>query len=436
MSGFSQTDILKHLTIGRLWLAWTEDPNDSRAIELHRDKFHFTEALRQAHASLAASPANVDQAGRIAELLAFEGINLTGDPEALGLANDDGGNRTQVALKAVTDKPTLAGTPQYFSPGQVTSIKTMAGDTLNDIRVYVLGPPRDGDSLKLMDRQGDLYDDGTKKSSPKFSLFSWASRQPGVASTTDDTAEDDGVDDSHNPLLDNPFGENPAVISSDNPKQRKQFDELKDAYFGSNTGNVTTTGKNAKPKPDNSWRNIDLDWLGASETMALQLNTFTNNTSLVLAIELTRQGKVLLFPGDAQLGNWLSWQSVQFGELDKSATPVAGRSVVTTDDLLARTVFYKVGHHGSHNATPKGAGLEKMTNPNLVAMMPVSHEMVAGRGWPIPFETLRKRLFEKTNNQCARADFSDPSALTDKANLAAFKTDPLFIEYNVSTKPG
>ena len=24
---------------------------------------------------------------------------------------------------------------------------------------------------------------------------------------------------------------------------------------------------------------------------------------------------------------------------------------VTTDDLLARTVFYKVGHHASHNAT-------------------------------------------------------------------------------------
>ena len=36
----------------------------------------------------------------------------------------------------------------------------------------------------------------------------------------------------------------------------------------------------------------------------------TNNTSLVLAIERIADGKVLLFPADAQEGNWLSWHDV------------------------------------------------------------------------------------------------------------------------------
>ena len=40
------------------------------------------------------------------------------------------------------------------------------------------------------------------------------------------------------------------------------------------------------------------------------------------------------------------------------------------DDLLARAVFYKVGHHGSHNATLLQA-FEKMNHPDLTALIPV-----------------------------------------------------------------
>jgi hypothetical protein len=47
--------------------------------------------------------------------------------------------------------------------------------------------------------------------------------------------------------------------------------------------------------------------LGLAGRLALQLDSDTNNTSLVLAFELGKSGRVLLFPGDAQVGNWLSW---------------------------------------------------------------------------------------------------------------------------------
>src|SRR5207302_1593020 len=99
--------------------------------------------------------------------------------------------------------------------------------------------------------------------------------------------------------------------------------------------------------PQIHWRRIDEDWLGASGEVALQLDSDTNNTSLVLAIEVAEDGGVILLTGDAQVGNWLSWSEVAF----YVPSSKGGTRTVTADDLLARTVLYKVGHHGSHNAT-------------------------------------------------------------------------------------
>jgi hypothetical protein len=59
-----------------------------------------------------------------------------------------------------------------------------------------------------------------------------------------------------------------------------------------------------------------------------------NNTSLILVFEVG--GARLLFPGDAQLENWQ--YALENAEYRK---------------LLATTTLYKVGHHGSRNATPK-----------------------------------------------------------------------------------
>lgn len=63
-----------------------------------------------------------------------------------------------------------------------------------------------------------------------------------------------------------------------------------------------------------------------------------NNTSVILLFEVGDQK--LLFPGDAQIENW---QYV----LDKAKTDPA------INELLTETTLYKVGHHGSRNATPK-----------------------------------------------------------------------------------
>jgi len=73
-------------------------------------------------------------------------------------------------------------------------------------------------------------------------------------------------------------------------------------------------------------------------------------------------GKKLLFAGDAQAGNWEYW-------LYDADTPVKA----PTDELgtqgaevLGHLDFYKVGHHGSTNATPIAA--VKAMNKDFVSM--------------------------------------------------------------------
>ncbi|HEY6806949.1 MAG TPA: hypothetical protein VI306_25455 [Pyrinomonadaceae bacterium] len=84
-------------------------------------------------------------------------------------------------------------------------------------------------------------------------------------------------------------------------------------------------------------------------TAAKTLDDFLNNQSLVVLF--TFGGKKLLFAGDAQGGNWEYWM---YG-----GTPEKAPSVDQIDkdsaSILSHLDFYKVGHHGSTNATPVSA---------------------------------------------------------------------------------
>jgi hypothetical protein len=158
---------------------------------------------------------------------------------------------------------------------------------------------------------------------------------------------------------------------------------------------------------DNEWRKIDFDWLGTAADLALQLDSDTNNTSLALAIALIESGEVLLFPGDAQVGNWQSWKDLSWCVKTESKPD----RVVRTADLLTRTVFYKVGHHASYNATLKKYGLELMTSPDLVAAIPVDEKFARERKpkpWDMPASALYQRLLEKTKGRVLRSDRSWP----------------------------
>ena len=84
-------------------------------------------------------------------------------------------------------------------------------------------------------------------------------------------------------------------------------------------------------------------------TAAKTLDDFLNNQSLVVLF--TFAGKKLLFAGDAQGGNWEYWM---YGGTPQKA-PSADKIEKDSASILSHLDFYKVGHHGSTNATPVSA---------------------------------------------------------------------------------
>jgi beta-lactamase superfamily II metal-dependent hydrolase len=153
----------------------------------------------------------------------------------------------------------------------------------------------------------------------------------------------------------------------------------------------------AKSYESEPWRGIQNDWLLSATRMALQADSYTNNTSLVLAFELKHSGKVLLFVGDAQIGNWESWKSLEFEN--------GSGGKVKAADLLARTTYYKVGHHGSHNATLVENGLLSMTAADFHAAIPTNeHWAQRVRHWSMPNHNLYAALKERSTDPVLRTD--------------------------------
>jgi hypothetical protein len=181
-----------------------------------------------------------------------------------------------------------------------------------------------------------------------------------------------------------------------------------------------------------AWRRIDSDWLAVASELALALDGDTNNTSLVLAIEVVSSGRVILMAADAQVGNWESWDGYTW----RVKAPDGSSAQVTAADLLQRTVLYKVGHHGSHNATLREKGLERMNSPELVAMIPVDEEIARVKRWSMPFPALLRRLQERTRGRVLRADLgARTSSGLSTAERRDFEqhatTAPLFLEYRI-----
>jgi hypothetical protein len=170
-------------------------------------------------------------------------------------------------------------------------------------------------------------------------------------------------------------------------------------------------GSASNPEHEQSWRRIDTDWLEAVGPLALDLDNDINNTSLVLAFEMLPSQKVLLFCADAQYGNWKSWTGTPKGK-----------------DILRRTVFYKVGHHGSHNATQLEGGLLAMNPDDLVAMIPVDTEKAKSKHWKMPAPILMPFLTKQTKGRVI-------TAIEGQTGTASPFTLPSYPEDGIISRP-
>jgi len=360
VSGFADArHIFDPMQMGEIWLGWTENPANPLARDLKRQNQQRLQAIHLALAHMAnVEDLQLQAYGQgVEELLGFFG------GPALGATLAAFSEKTAEAMAAVNNRTPA---PTFWEPGQV-----IRRDWLPDVNVYVLAPPADKNMLnKLAGRAGsDMY--GLTGADRAFAV----ALEEALAAS-EDLPEPSRAEQAAAAL---PF--HPSL------QWRDQKRILQDPHFGQLYRQYM-----AEP---NTWQRIDHDWLLSVAQLGLQLDSATNNTSLVLAFELGDHGPVLLFAADAQIGSWKSWLTLP--EFDTAA-------------LLRRTVFYKVGHHGSHNATLKEGGLEAMDSPGLVAAIPVNQDFANNsKHWQMPAPPLYARLKERTRGRILRADATWPT---------------------------
>jgi beta-lactamase superfamily II metal-dependent hydrolase len=354
LSGFIQAQAaFDKLTVHEVWLGWTEDNRDSLTRKLKRERDRALTSLRLGlNRMQLAGEDQTEEAAELGGILEFFGA-------AKGASTGD-------ALAYVKKK---CDNLRYCLP---TDAPVQRGGAT----FYVLGPPHDEKLLRKINP--------SKREKETYGLA-----LDGLQLFMDGAATALEINDKGRPF-DRQF-EIPFPYAAEMPFFKQHYWMSEDASM---------------------WRRIDVDWLDGSTELALQLDSLTNNTSLVIAIEL-RDGDVLLFAADAQVGNWLSWQDLEWN--------VDGKKV-PGPDLLKRAILYKVGHHGSHNATLKQDGLEQMKNLR-VAMIPVDEKMAKKKRWNhMPLDELVDELEQRAKGAVLRADKRMPPTQEQVIE------DPLFFE--------
>ncbi len=398
ISGFSQAkQVFDKIDFKEVWLAWTEDPENTLANKLREERENKKKGVAAAFDKMNENLKS-DQSFSTSKQVAARNLYLNALEELKsfnGELQTNGNFTTTEALQYVKTKGN--GNIDYLTPG----LKPITIENMDGIRFYILGPPQDEKLLKKDLSKKETY---------------------------------------HAPFTID-FGN--SYLSALLPNNDLSSDKFLpfDKYIGSSINvDSAITKYNSYYNLDNIWRTIDNDWLDFSGQLALALDSDTNNTSLVLAIEIIDKEEFLLFTGDAQVGNWLSWYSYNWKVKNKNGE----EEEFNIEKIFERTVFYKVGHHGSHNATLSEKGLDKMNNKNLIAMIPVNKSMAKIKHWKMPFPPLFEILNKHTSGRILEADedfnkLNKPQNITKKewnefANSVDPGTNDLYIDYSIDCK--
>jgi len=368
------------------WFAWTEDPADptgaaanirKTTAEMKASLNKAVNAVAQRGPALSNEVKNEFFSGEIMAahnaytngLKGLAEVNLGVDGEANGAT--DGSLAGMVAIKDILKKQKT--TVRYLYPGTSRAIKALAG-----IRFHVLGPPTDRTYIYKDGKEGtDVY----KK---KFAM-------------------------SESALAAKAFNNYPLPTTSlaDLPFQRRYISQP----------HLPTTTMYKYQDTGEAWRTIEDEWLMSAGALAIRLNSHINNTSLALAVERVDNGKVLMLPGDAEFGSWESWHLIP----DWKTKGADGKKTFA-EDLLNRTVFYKVGHHLSYNGTALQKGISMMKSDDLIAIATLDRDRIS-KGWKntMPNQYLLSELTRKTGGRFFIMNEKDvtppPSETLDPATL-------------------
>ncbi len=365
--------------VGQVWLAWTENKEDEQVKKILAKTETMGLAITAAMQGMAEAESQA-----IRDLLLFGGNYLDAEEagsesEALGL--DDNPNskpkkkfKIAKTIAEIMDWLREWGPVVYLEPDDVREIPEFG------IKFYILGPSR---KMTMLGGSGtDSQHPGTPMASEGLKLSQSSAFLAAAAHNAGLELEAaPGVGLSQADLeaiyrLSLPFDPTRFLKLDEAGKsyqipEKAEYPDRQQAMYRDFFNEFYGDGDQDAPHGP-KWQRIDTDWLQMGEMLALQQVSTINNTSLVFALELTESGKVFLFVGDAEEESWQTWEN-------KNAD---------VDQLLANTVVYKVGHHGSINATDPEILQKKMTHPDLVALIPVDMKRADEKNWEFPAKPL------------------------------------------------
>lgn len=370
VSGFNQArDLFNDIKVKEVWMSWIEDETDDIG-KILREKYgkKLKEVKKATLHAITALKAHARRNAKVKGFAASMNKKMLSMQDALKLVEFEEGRlpRKSAGAKRRTNDDAVEYVRKkgkelhYRVPGEVIVDPEGAEGT----KFFILGPPRDEDMrfFKIDMEEEEIY---------HLALNS------------------------------------PVNVSARRAKQRivESGITLEEGRSPFNAAyNMDGEDKTAFMKmynsPDYSWRGIETDWQESAAEIAMRVTSLTNNTSLAMAIEM-ESGKVILLPGDAQSGNWMGWHKPDVSDALKEA---GGKD---TNELLQHTVFYKVGHHGSHNGTASKSGLDLVQGKDLVAFMPLVQDKVPkewGGADNFPAQELYGVLIEKTKGRIVRTD--------------------------------
>ncbi len=380
MSGFASNSAdFAQFDVGAVWITNRLDPNDGDASKFMAQLTSVATQLKM-QLGVRDDPAGVEAQHKV--------------ENALGVSEDGGGASNAKALQLLQsgfkNKP-----PVYYYQGGDTP--TLPDDLEGMLTAELLGPsPKDSDGeFAASDNKTEQY----------------------LAALGDS-----GVPDS----------------SKVQPFDKKKWPATA-ADYPSKTFNEFDTGLiSHPPKPKGDGASKLESALGGLQPDALaaaadKLDGTLNNQSLVVLF--TCNGKKLLFVGDAQWGNWAYWL---YGKA------VTGPDPGITDrakQILGSVDFYKVGHHGSTNATPiPAAGALNQACASMCSTATGAYGTPANKT-EVPRTALMDALEDRTGKRLVRSDWvaaaghdPDPQARQELGdNLPKGFTTPgeLYIDYNL-----
>ena len=376
VNGFAKCkDIFETIKFKEAWFAWTENPEDpdGTAAELLKKRNEMRLAFSNSMTQLKTrfSEVNKYNDSYYKNTIIENNNSMLGGLGTLADINlpaaDEGGGQSLAGMVWIKDKLKRDEVkPQYLKPGEVKTHKKAPG-----IKFYVLGPPFERSFIFKDGKTGkDVFNKNALFINNSFSEAALSNSNGNINQT------------------DIPFNEE-YIIKPDDltlPSDVNVDPELKAEY------KVYENIKAAYEKEGDEWRKIDDDWLNSTGSLALRLNSHINNTSLALAIEFQDSDKkVILLPGDAEYGSWDSWHAIEKWK------PTGDNKKHFVEELLNRTVFYKVSHHMSYNGTPTEQGIKMMNSEDLVAFATLDRNRIAAK-WKSTMPN--KLLLEELITRC------------------------------------